>query len=173
MRGGVSARPLLHYSAPKPDKGMVMRRLVGTRARVAVFVFGAAALTAAGTATAAVMVQPASSTTEDVFEAPAGTTAPAVTTEAPAPTTTAEEPILTPAPATTRAAATTAPTVDAVTEPEQPTSTPESSATESTPPAPDDRPATFTDSAGNTYLPAPDVPVEPLPGEPNWAPPAG
>lgn len=156
-----------------------MRRLlVKARTRVGVAVIGAAVLAGAGSATAAVLVQPAASTSEDgaVFEAPA-----TGTTEATAPETvtpgTAD--VAEPAPDTSAA------TVDAVTEPEpatapvleeEPAPAPVDGEPQvTTPPAPGsyDPMAPFTDDAGLTYLPGPDAPAEPLPGEPGYTPPAG
>lgn len=144
-----------------------MRELLKkARTRAGMAVVGGVLIATAGVGTAAAVV--GSPTPVEVADTEPTPTEPAVTTPAavtPAPTVAAvttpqatpadlTEPVDQPAP------------VDVPADGEQPAADQDGSGSY-------DPNAPFTDRAGNTYLPAPDVPVEPLPGEPNYVPPAG
>ena len=144
--------------------GRSRARGYGMTALLAVVVFGASA-TAADAIRSASDEQPAG----DVFVTPPSTPAATSSAGVPAPVAPVGEP--TPAP---QPAVTPSPTVQAMTEP-----APEPAATTPEPPAPAPEPApatpydaaaTWTDSAGKTFVPAPPPPMEKLPGEGQTAP---
>lgn len=140
------------------------------RTRVGAAVIGGTLLALGGgvAATAAVMDNAPAEPVSDV--APTSTATP---TEAPEPVV-APAPVVADAPAPVEAPepAPQAASVDTVTEPEAP----QQQAAEPAPIGDQsgdsyDPLAPYVDSAGTTYVPAPDLPVEPMPGEPGWVPP--
>lgn len=133
-----------------------MSRIVNTVRRHAVVsaVGAAVVLAGAGVGTAAVVASsPAAD--ETAVETPASSSAPGPSTAAP----TVADPADDVAPAEDTPAA----TVQDVTAPEAPA--PTAQQTQAPTPTGVDLSTTWTDDAGNTYLPAPEVPVEKLDGE--------
>lgn len=139
------------------------------RTRVGVAVIGAGLLAVGGTATAAVVVS--TPRTVEVADVEVTPVEPTEETTVAAPDMAEENPVVEPPVAPVAPAATTpAPRVEPVTEPapQVPTEQPvQDQSGESYDPT-----APWTDSAGQTYVPAPELPVEPLPGEPGYVPPA-
>jgi hypothetical protein len=132
----------------------------------------AAALLAVGVgagATAVVVSSPGTAEVADTSTITTETTGPVMTT-APADIPPATETVPPPAPATTVKAVPEQPVVIAPVVPDAPTEVAVEAGPEYDPAAP------FTDAAGNTYLPAPAPPVQPMPGEPghpDYQPPKG
>lgn len=146
-----------------------MQVLKVARAHIGATVLGIAVLGSGVGVATAVVVTPAAST-DEVYETPA-TTEPATTTVPPAPVA-PPEPV-------SDVVEPPADIVEPVTEPEQapvadePAPAPEAPTVAEAPaePKPYDPMATWTDEAGNTWLPGPEAVPEKLPGEPGYVPP--
>lgn len=139
----------------------VLRAHVGVAAVSAAVILGGA-----GAATAMV----ATSSDVPAVEEPAATTTTATPTPAPAPVPVA----VAPAPeASTAAQAPSAGSVEIVTSAPRVESQPvDAAAVEEAGASSYDPAAPWVDSSGTTYVPAPDLPIDLLPGEPGYVPPA-